>query len=328
MQQRCSLPRAIATILAAGVAIITTSTALAQSDQRTIKLVYPFPAGSAGDTLSRIIAEGLRVHLKRTVVVENRTGAGGIVGVRSVVTAEPDGTTLLISPVAPVAIIPIQNAAAGYDAQQDLAAISHLVSQDLALAVGPALPVKSLKDLLDTVKAAPDKGTYGTPGAGSTLHLVGVKLATVTGLRLVPVHYRGTSLALNDVVAGQLPMLISALPDQTEQHKAGKVRIVATSGPKRSLFVAEVPTFSEQGVDISTVSWFAAYAPARTQQAFIDEASKAMAATVQEPQNVKRLADLGFEAVGTAPGEVVRMLRRDIAYWMPVIQAAGVKTQQ
>ena len=264
--------------------------------------------------------------LGRTVVVENRSGAGGITGVRAVIAAEADGSTLLISPTAPVVIIPAYNPSAGYQTETDLTPISHLVSQDLALAVGPGLSAKNMAELLAEVRANPAKATYGTPGAGSSLHLMGVKLATQTGIKFTPVHYRGTSLALNDVVAGQLPMLFSALPDQVEQHRAGNIRIIATSGRTRSTFVPEVPTFTEAGVDIASVSWFAAYAPAGLAAKTAEQLSAVMAQTVRRPENAKRLSDLGFIPVGSSPAELATLLKAEKSYWLPVIREAGIKT--
>ena len=210
-------------------------------------------AGSAGDTLSRVAANYLQAKLGRSVIVENRAGAGGITGIRSVVASEGDGSILLVAPSATVTMIPLYNPDTGYDARKDLKPISHLVSQDLALGVGPALPATSIKELIEIVRKDPSKGSYGTPGAGSSLHLIGVKLGQLANIKMVPVHYRGAALALNDVIAGQLPMILSPMPDQIEQHRAGKVRIIATAGPQRSAFLDGVPTFAESGVDINAI---------------------------------------------------------------------------
>lgn len=316
---------AAATAALAFLAIGAPAPSLAQSQQKPIKIVYPFPAGSAGDTVSRIVAHGLQQKLNRTVLVENRAGAGGITGTRSVVASEADGTTLIVVPSAVATMIPLFNAEAGYNAEKDLTPLSILVTQDLALGVGPALPVKSVQELIERVKKEPAKGTYGTPGAGSSLHLIGVKLAEVAGISLTPVHYRGAAPSLNDVVAGQLPMMLSPMPDQLEQHRAGNIRIIATAGPQRSPFLPDVATLKESGIDITATGWFAAFGPAGLPAGVAAQMSRLMAETVQEPANKERLAQIGFSARGSEPAELKSQISTELAFWGPILKASGFK---
>lgn len=313
--------RAFAQLLAACLA----SPAAAQTNQKPIRIIYPFPAGSAGDTVSRIVAAGLQAKLGRTVLVENRAGAGGITGARSVVNAEADGTTLIIVPSAVATMIPLYNPDAGYSFEKDFVPLSHLVSQDLALGVGKALPVKSVQEMIEAVRKDPSKGTYGTPGAGSSLHLIGVKLAEVAKISLTPVHYRGAAPSLNDVVAGQLPMMLSPMPDQLEQHRAGNIRIIATAGPERSTFLDGVPTLRESGLDISARGWFAAFAPAATPPALAAELGKAMSEVVREPANRERLAQIGFIAEGNDAATLKKHVTDELAFWAPIFKSTGFK---
>jgi len=309
----------------AWIVVIDHPPTVAQSPAKPIKIVYPFPAGSAGDTVSRIIAHGLQLQLGRTVIVENRAGAGGITGIRSVAAAEPDGTTLLVSPSAGMTMIPLYNQETGYNPEKDFTPIAHLVSQDLALGVGPALPAKTLKELIEIVRKDPGKGAYGTPGAGSSLHQIGVKLAQVAGLQMIPVHYRGAAPALNDVVAGQLPMMLSPMPDQLEQHRAGAIRIIAVAGTERSTFARDVPTFLEAGVDITAQGWFAAFGPAKLPSDLAAQLSHHFAETVRKPENKERLASLGFVAKGSSPTELQALVSRDLQYWAPIFKESGFK---
>ena len=327
MSQAARLTTMLRGILAALIAAASWIAApgSAGAQQKPIRIIYPFPAGSAGDTVSRIVAHGLQARTGRTVIVENRAGAGGITGTRSVVSAEPDGTTLLVAPSAVVTMIPLYNPDTGYNAEKDLTAIAQLVSQDLALGVGPALPVTSLKELIEAVRKDAAKGSYGTPGAGSSLHLIGVKLAEVAGIQLTPVHYRGAAPSLNDVVAGQLPMMLSPMPDQLEQHRAKGIRIIATAGAERSPFLPEVATFREAGVDITATGWFAAFGPARMAPDVVAGLSRAMSETVQEPESRERLAKIGFMARGGTPAELQALVSRDLGYWAPVFKSAGFK---
>lgn len=297
----------------------------AQPADKTIRIIYPFPAGSAGDTVSRVVAAHMQKAMGRSVIVENRAGAGGITGIRSVVASDKDGSILLVAPSATVTMIPIFNPETGYDARKDLMAISHLVSQDLALGVGPALPAASLKEMIEIVRKDPAKGSYGTPGAGSSLHLIGVKIGQITGIKMVPVHYRGASLALNDVVAGQLPMMLSPMPDQIEQHRAGKVRILATAGPKRTSLLDGVPTLLENGIDINAMGWFAAFAPAGVPNDLVNRYSKLFAEAVQQPESAAILTKLGFIPVGTSADVLTAMVNRDLAFWAPIFKDAGFK---
>lgn len=317
-----TLVRLIACLVAG---LSSTTAAVAQTPAKPIKIVFPFPAGSAGDTLSRIIAQALQIELGRTVMVENRSGAGGITGVRSMIQAEADGTTLLIAPSAVVTMIPLYNPEAGYSADKDLTAISHLVSQDLALGVGPALPVKSVQELIEVVRRDLSKGSFGTPGAGSSLHLIGVKLGQVANVQMTPVHYRGAALALNDVVAGQLPMMLSPMPDQIEQHRAGTLRIIATAGTERSTFIPEVATFLEAGLDITAQGWFAAFAPAKLPLEQARQLSRQLNDIVQKPETRDRLAKIGFIAKGTTPEQLQALVNKDLNFWAPIFKASGFK---
>jgi len=294
---------------------------------KPIRIVYPFPAGSAGDTVSRIIGASLQTQTGRTVLVENRSGAGGITGTRSMVGAEKDGSIFIVVPSAIMTMIPLYNTKTGYDPEKDFVALSHLVSQDLSVAVGPALPVTSLKELIEAVRKDPSKGTYGTPGAGSSLHLMGVKLADVANIKLVPVHYRGAAGALNDVVAGQLPMMFSPMPDQIQQHQAQRIRILATAGSKRSPFLDGVQTFKENGIDIVAQGWFGAFAPAGLPADIAQELGKQLNVAVNIPANKERLAEIGFMSVGDS-GEAMRALvTHDINYWKPILVASGFKPE-
>lgn len=299
--------------------------AAAQTPAKPIRIVFPFPAGSAGDTVSRIVGAALQLQTGRTVIVENRAGAGGITGTRSVVGVEADGSTLIIVPSAVMTMIPLYNTEAGYSPEKDFKALAHLVSQDLSLAVGPALPAKSLQELIEAVRKDPSKGSYGTPGAGSSLHLIGLKLAEIAKIQLVPVHYRGAAPALNDVVAGQLPMMLSPMPDQIEQHRVNRVRILATAGNTRSTFLDGVPTLKEAGFDIEAQGWYGAFAPAALPEDIAGKLEQQLIAAVNIPENKARLAQIGFSSVG-APGSALKsMVSHDIAYWGPVFKSSGFK---
>ncbi len=299
--------------------------ALAQT--QGVKILYGFVPGSAGDLLSRIVAERLQPAIGQSVVVENRAGASGKIALKALKGAAPDGSTLYIGPSGPMTIIPLHDANAGYDPEIDFAAVSQLVTFEFGLAVGKDVPAKSLTELVAWLKANPGKGNYGTSGAGTSMHFLGLKLATATGLDLRPVHYRGSALAISDVVSGQLPLAMLPVADLLEQHRAGAVRIVATSDNERSIFVPDVPTFIEQGLDVRAGAWYAAYAPAKTPVDIVARLSRIMSETVQAAQTKERLYTMGFKATGSSPEFLAQTQKRELEFWRPIVKASGFKSE-
>src|SRR6185503_81728 len=209
---------------------------------------------------ARLIAEHLRVALDQPVIVENRAGAQGRIGVQAVKAAAADGKTLLLAPVAQVATF------------------------DFAIAVGPQVPAKTLRELVDWVKANPTQGSYGTPAAGTLPHFFAVSFAKAAGLDLRHVGYRGSAGALTDLVAGQVPIVVTTTSDLLEQHKAQRIRVLATSDTLRSPFLPDIVTFREAGFNIEGTGWYGLFAPAKTPAAAINRLSKAIIAAVNMPQ--------------------------------------------
>ena len=267
-------------------AVIAFATVLAWSprlaaQEQPIRIVFPFAAGGSGDGLSRLIADQMRSALNRTVIVENRTGAAGRSGVMAVKNSAPDGGTLLITPIAPMAVYQHVYKSLGYDPINDFAAVSQLATFDFAVAVGPQVPAASLKELVAWLKADASRASFGSPGAGTLPHFFGLLFGRAAGVELRHVAYKGSAATLADLAAGHVPMVVTTLSDFVEMHKAKRVRILATSGAARSPFVPEVPTFREAGFDIEGTSWFGAFAPARTPPDTVARYSKIMAAAVR-----------------------------------------------
>jgi tripartite-type tricarboxylate transporter receptor subunit TctC len=223
------------TILAAFAAALLWQTPAPAQDQ-PIKIVFPFAAGGSGDALTRMIADGMHQSLGRAVIVENRTGAAGRIGTVAVKNAAPDGNTLLITPIAPVAVYQHVYPNLGYDPINDFAPISQLTTFDFAVAVGAQVPAKTLKELVAWVKADPARATFASPAAGALPHFFGVLFGSAAGLELRHAPYRGSAAALPDLIAGHVPMMFTTLSDLLENHRAGRIRILATSGNARSPF--------------------------------------------------------------------------------------------
>jgi tripartite-type tricarboxylate transporter receptor subunit TctC len=314
----------VATFAAAAFAFPAT----AQTGAETIRIVFPFAAGGSGDTLARLLAEHLRVALDVPVIVENRTGAQGRIGVQSVKGAAPDGKTLLLTPVAPMSIFQHVYKTLAYDPIADFQPVSQVATFDFALAVGPQVPANTLADLVQWVKANPGQGSYGIPAAGSLPHFFGVLFGRTAGLELRHVSYRGSAAALTDLVAGQVPIVVTTTSDLLEQHRAGRVRVLATSDRQRSAFLPEIPTFKEAGYDIEGTGWYGVFAPAGLAPERVEKLSTVLAAGVRLPHIKERLLAVGLQPTGSTAAELRRIQKADSELWAPAVKASGFTPDQ
>jgi tripartite-type tricarboxylate transporter receptor subunit TctC len=300
----------------------------ARAQEQPIRIIFPFAAGGSGDALARLIAANMQTSLNRSVIVENRTGGAGRIGVMAVRSAPADGSTLLITPIAPMAVYQHVYKNLGYDPIQDFAAISQLATFDFAVAVGPQVGAATLGELVSWVKADSARATFGSPAAGALPHFFGILFSRAAGLQLRHVAYRGSAAALGDLVAGHVPMVFTTISDLVEMHKASRVRILATSGTARSPFVPDVPTFREAGFDIQGTSWFGAFAPAGVPADTVERYSKIMAGIVRMPEVKERLLAFGLQPTGTSAAEFATIQKTDSARWAPAVQASGFSADQ
>jgi tripartite-type tricarboxylate transporter receptor subunit TctC len=314
-------------IAAAAVALINAAPASAQSTE-PLKIIFPYAAGGSGDGLARLMAEHLRISLNQPVIVENRTGAQGRIGVQAVKSAAPDGNTMLLTPIAPVSIYQLVYKSLGYDPVKDLAPVAQVATFDFALAVGPQVPSKSLKELVEWVKANPNQGSYGTPAAGTLPHFFAVSFARAAGLDLRHVSYRGSAAAMTDLIGGQIPIIVTTTSDVLENHKGGKIRVLATSAPARSPFLPDIPTFKEAGYDIQGSGWYGFFAPAGTPAAAIERLNKGLVGAVQKKEVQERLLAFGLQPTGTTAAELGRIQVDDSKMWEPAVKASGFTPEQ
>jgi tripartite-type tricarboxylate transporter receptor subunit TctC len=312
--------------LAGGLALAVPGIARAQD--RPIVIYYPFAAGGSGDAMARLVAEKMRQSLGRTVVVDNKAGAGGQLGVMAVKNAPADGNALLLTPIAPMAVYQHVYKKLEYDPIADFVAVSQLALFDFSLAVNPALPVTNLKEFIAWVKANPDKANFASPGAGTLPHFFGVLLGRGIGVPLNHVPYKGSAPALADVVAGHMPVIVSTTSDVLEQHRGGKVRIIATSDAKRSPFLPDTPTLKESGFAITGTGWYGAFARAGTPPDVVAALSKAMQAAVQAEDVRTKLVGFGFEPTGTDSPTFSAIQKADAALWEPAVKASGFTPTQ
>lgn len=305
--------------------VIAATSATAQPAGRSIRMIYAYQAGGSGDAMARILADRLQARVGNSVIVENRAGASGRIGTKAVIAADPDGTTLLFSPLGPMSLHPVVYTNLDFDPFTELAPISQIATFDNAMIAATNVPVKNLDELISWLRANPEKASYGTPGFGGLPHFFAVMFATSAKVTLRNVPYRGGAAALNDLVAGQLPLAFLTSSDAASVVKAGKARALATSGRARSPLFDGVPTFREAGFAIEGEGWYALYAPARTPTDIISRLSNEVRALLQEPATRERVTVLGLVPTGTTPEELRRIQKADQELWAPAIRASGFK---
>jgi tripartite-type tricarboxylate transporter receptor subunit TctC len=313
---------------AALAASLVAAPALAQIGAQPIRIIFPFAAGGSGDAASRLIADKMGAELGRPVIVENRTGADGRIGVRAVKEAAPDGNTLLMTPIAPISIYQHVYAKLDYDPIADFAPISEVGTFDFGVAVGPQTDVKTLKDLIAWAKAHPMDANFAIPAAGTLPHFLGVMLGRAAGIDLRPVPYRGSAAGLTDLIAGHIPIDITTTADLVQMAKDGRIRVLATSGKERSPFLPDVPTLREAGFDLAATGWYGMFAPAKTPPDVIDRYNKAIVDAVRSPEFKDRMLAFGLQPTGTSAAAFADIVQDDSALWVPAIKASGFKADE
>ena len=313
-------------IRALALAVLFALAPAAGAQKGPVKIVVGFPAGATSDLITRLVAEDLRGELGRPVIVENRAGAGGIIANEAVKSAAPDGATLLMTPVATMAIFPHSFAGTlRYDPLRDFAPVAHLSSFQIGFGVGTAVPARTLAEYVALVKKDPKSGYYGSAAPGSIPHFLGVMFARAAGIEMTHVPYKGTAPAMQAIVAGEIAAISTVVADVSTLVRSGKARLLATAGAKRSTMFPDVPTFKESGIDVEGEGWYALFAPAKTPKASIDRFSVAAVAAVRKPELKQKLEGMGLDPTGLGPAELARILNADYHKWGPVIRASGFK---
>jgi tripartite-type tricarboxylate transporter receptor subunit TctC len=316
-------------LLVACVAVATAPSAHAQAKPRQpLHIIVALPPGSTSDVVARLIAARLSDGGRPPVVVENRAGASGRRAVEALKASAADGSTLLLAPVAVPVIVPIVFKDPSYDPARDLAPVAQVSTFEYALAVTANHPARDLGGFVAWARVNPRQAHFGTAGAGSVPHFLGATLGRATGIDLTHVAYKGTVAVEADLMGGQIAAGISALSDFLALHRAGKLRILATSGAKRSLLLPDVPTFREQGyAGVEATGWQGVFAPARTPRPVIERLSGAIVAAMQAPEVREKLLGLGIEPTGTSPERLDAILKADTARWRKLVQETGFSAE-
>ena len=298
--------------------------ALGQSGPLT-KIVFPFAAGGSGDMLCRQLAQYLPVLLDRNFIVENRTGGDGLIGIRAVKGASPDGTTILVTTGPTMYLLPMVENQPSFDPAKDFVPVSQLARFEFAVAVSPSIDVKDFRQLVAWFKANPAKACYGVPSSGTIPHFTGWQLEQALGLSMTRTPYRGSAPIINDLLGGPLPFAVTTLSDLITQHRAGGLRIVAVASSARSQFLPEVGTLKENGVDLVADAWYGMWLPAGSSPDFARKLSEAVAVVLAKPEVKEKLLAVTLIPVGSTPEELAQRLAADNAFWQPIVKATGYK---
>ena len=294
---------------------------------KPIRLIVSFPPGGSADLVARSIAPRMAERLGQPVLVENRAGAGGNIGVDLVAKAAPDGYTIGVAAAGALALNPSLYASMPFSPEKDLAPITMLAMIPFFLVAHPS-QASSLKELIDTAKAKPGTIPYGYGGNGSTMHLAGELLNMMAGIKLPPVPYKGSGPVAADVLGGQVPLGVVDVPSAIAHVRAGKMRALAVTSRRRIAAAPEVPTFEEAGVPgYEAIGWFGTVAPANTSAEIIARLNREIVAALSVPEIRQRALDAGAEPFTDTPQEFAAMIREETRKWAQVIRAADIKLQ-
>lgn len=307
--------------------VFVTMPALAQVKfDKPVRLLVGFPPGGTADIIARVVADKLPASVGQPVIVENRPGAIGRIAADAVKNAAPDGTTLLVMPIGPMAVAPHVYKDMGFDPLKDFAPVALGATFQFAIGVGPASGARTWNEFVAWAKANPNKAALANSGAGSLPHFYGVLVSRESGIELLHVPYKGSAAYVGELISGQVPAAVDAIADLSELHRAGKVRVLASSGTTRSTALPDVPTFAELGVrNVEAMGWFGFFAPARTPKPVIDALNAGINKALQTPEVAERLSKLGMDPVTSTPDEFGRIVAADYAKWGPVVKASGFK---
>lgn len=318
------------TLLAALATLAAASPALAQDawPSKQIKIVVPFAAGGTSDVLARVLAAQLQTNLKQTVIVDNRAGAGGVIGADSVAKSPADGYTLLLGTIATHAINPALLPRMPYNAAKDFAPVMLLGSISNVLLVGPDQPFKSVKDVIAAAKAKPGSLQFASAGQGTSQHLSGETFKLLAGVDITHIPYKGSAPAIQDVMGGAVPMSFETALVAAPQIKAGKVRALAVTSAKRARILPDVPTLQEAGVPgFDVASWQALYAPAGTPPAVVAKLNAELARIIEQPEIKTRMEALGLEHTANTPAQFAEFQIAEQAKWAKIIKDGNVKPE-
>ena len=308
-------------------ALMLGGSAMAQTyPSRPVKIVVPFPAGGSNDIVARVLAQKLTERNGQSFFVENRGGAGGNIGAEAVASSEPDGYTLLLTAPPPLTINAALYKDMRYDPSGAFAPVALIASVPIVLAVHPSLGINSVQELIARAKAKPGTIFFGSSGNGSTNHLAGELLKSMTGIDIVHVPYKGAAPAMNDLVAGHIPMMFDNIPAVLPQVRAKTINAIAVAGSRRASALPDVPTVAESGVPgFEASAWFGLVAPAKTPAPILAKLESDVETILKMPDVQKRFDELGAEPGAVSGANFGKFLANETTKWTKIIRELGAK---
>jgi tripartite-type tricarboxylate transporter receptor subunit TctC len=318
-------------LVAAGALLCAMSSPFAAGQSypaKPIRIVVHFPPGGPTDLVARAVGQKLTEAWGQQVIVDNRPGAGGVLGVDIVVRATPDGYTLLLGTGGSMSIAPALNIKAPYNVFRDLAPISRLVINPQVLVLHPSLPASSLRELIKLAKSKPGQINYASVGPGSPQHLGTEMLKTMAGIDMVHIPYKGTAPAITDILAGNVSLMFNSMPSVLPHVAAKRLKGIAVSSGRRSPAAPDIPTVAEAGVPgFEYVTWYGLFAPAATPATVIAKVNAEVTRMLSAPDLSKRFASQGAEPAASSPAELARFMREEHESWKKVIKASGIRLE-
>ena len=305
-----------------GSALALALPVLAQ-DKPPLKILVGFPPGGSADILARMMGAALKDDFSQ-VIVENKPGASGRIALGQVKVSKPDGQTVIILPSGPMVLFPHVYKKLEYDAVKDFTPISQIALIQFGVVSGPSSNVKSIAEMLALAKTKPKDATYGSAGAGTLPHFMGVMMSQSTGVELLHVPFQGGAPANTALLGGHIGYKFDVVSETTELHRTGKVRIIGVTGAQRDAQVPEVPTLKESGIDMVATAWFAMYGPAGLAPDVVARLENAVAGAVRKPAVREQMIKLGFEPIGSTSAELAAVQKADLNRWEKPIKATGV----
>jgi tripartite-type tricarboxylate transporter receptor subunit TctC len=320
---------AVLALAASGLALLA-GTAVAQDKwpSRAITLVVPYPPGASSDFIARLVRDQMEEQLKVPVVVENKPGAGGTTGAMLVSKSAPDGYTFMATVNAPVTMNALMQKNFPFDPMKSFTPVGKVADVVMTLAVNSKLPVNSVQELIDYAKKNPDqKMSFGSAGIGSAHHIAGELLKQKTGINMVHVPYRGGGPAIQDLVAGHIPISFGTTPAVMPQAQAGTIRIIGLAETKRSPDLPGVPTISETVPGVDTFTWVGVFAPLGTPKPIVDRVNAIINETIKRPDVIAKLKTQGATPAGGTPDDLQKSMQNEFNHWTKVIPSIGIKPE-
>jgi tripartite-type tricarboxylate transporter receptor subunit TctC len=323
---RCALLGLLFVLL--GATFPATAQGIAGYPTRPVRLVVPYTPGGIVDIVARITARALEGELGRSVVVDNRSGAGGTIGMKTVAAAAPDGYTLGIATTGPLSIMPALQPSVAYDPLRDFTPVSLVATAPQLLLVNPALPIHSVQELVSYARLQPGELAYASAGVGTTGHLAGALFESITHVQLLHVPYTGNQGALRDVLTGRVQILFSPLSPVLQDIRTGKLRALAVAGMTRSRLLPDVPTIAEAGLPGGeALVWYGLVAPANTPRAIVDRLHQALLAADASGKLSRQLTDAGADPDVSTPEAFRRLIADENVKWKRIVKQRGIRAE-